>query len=194
MNASDRAAAWELLCEWTGSDSLRKHALAVEASMRAYARIWGEDEEKYAITGLVHDLDYERFPDPETGHPRIGLEELRKRGYPDDVIEAVAGHADYLDVPRTTRLAKTLYAVDELSGFVTACALVRPTGIEGLKPKSVRKKLKQPSFAAKVDREQISRGIDELGVDEAEHITVVIGALAERAEELGLTAAQVEAG
>ena len=138
MNASDRAAAWELLCEWTGSDSLRKHALAVEASMRAYARIWGEDEEKYAITGLVHDLDYERFPDPETGHPRIGLEELRKRGYPDDVIEAVAGHADYLDVPRTTRLAKTLYAVDELSGFVTACALVRPTGIEGLKPKSVR--------------------------------------------------------
>ena len=194
MNASDRAAAWELLCEWTGSDSLRKHVLAVEASMRAYARIWGEDEEKYAITGLVHDLDYERFPDPETGHPRIGLEELRKRGYPDDVIEAVAGHADYLDVPRTTRLAKTLYAVDELSGFVTACALVRPTGIEGLKPKSVRKKLKQPSFAAKVDREQISRGVDELGVDEAEHITVVIGALADRAEELGLTAAQVEAG
>jgi len=194
MNASDREAAWELLCEWTASDSLRKHALAVEASMRAYARIWGEDEERYAITGLVHDLDYERFPDPETGHPRIGLEELRKRGYPDDVIEAVAGHADYLDVPRTTRLAKTLYAVDELSGFVTACALVRPTGIEGLKPKSVRKKLKQPSFAAKVDREQISRGIDELGVDEAEHITVVIGALADRAEELGLTAAQVEAG
>src|SRR6187200_3071701 len=167
MNASDREAAWELLCEWTASDSLRKHALAVEASMRAYARIRGEDEEKYAITGLVHDLDYERFPDPETGHPRIGLEELRKRGYPDDVIDAVAGHADYLDVPRTTRLAKTLYAVDELSGFVTACALVRPTGIEGLKPKSVRKKLKQPSFAAKVDREQIRSGIDELGVDEA---------------------------
>ena len=107
---------------------------------------------------------------------------------------AVAGHADYLDVPRTTRLAKTLYAVDELSGFVTACALVRPTGIEGLKPKSVRKKLKQPSFAAKVDREQIRRGIEELGVDEAEHMTVVIGALAERAEELGLTTAQVEAG
>ena len=193
MNLS-RDAAWQLLTEWTASESLRKHALAVEASMRAYARIWGEDEEKYAITGLVHDLDYERFPDPETGHPRIGLEELRKRGYPDDVIEAVAGHADYLDVPRTTRLAKTLYAVDELSGFVTACALVRPTGIEGLKPKSVRKKLKQPSFAAKVDREQISRGVDELGVDEAEHITVVIGALADRAEELGLTAAQVEAG
>jgi len=189
-----REDAWQLVTEWIESDSLRKHLLGVEAAMRAYARKWDEDEETYAVTGLVHDLDYERFPDPETGHPRIGLEVLRKRGYPDDVIEAVAGHADYLDVPRTTRLAKTLYAVDELSGFVTACALVRPTGIEGLKPKSVRKKLKQPSFAAKVDREQISRGIDELGVDEAEHITVVIGALADRAEELGLTAAQVEAG
>ncbi len=194
MNASDREAAWELLCEWTTSDSLRKHALAVEASMRAYARIWGEDEEKYAITGLVHDLDYERFPDAETGHPRMGMAELEKRGYPADVIDAVAGHADYLEVPRETRLAKTLYAVDELSGFVTACALVRPTGIEGLKVKSVRKKLKQPSFAAKVDREQIARGIEELGVDEAEHITVVIDALADEAEELGLTAAQVEAG
>jgi predicted hydrolase (HD superfamily) len=162
--------------------------------MRAYARIWGDDEERYAITGLLHDLDYERHPDPETGHPRMGIEELRSRAYPEDVIDAVAGHADYLDVPRESRLAKTLYAVDELSGFVMACALVRPTGIEGLKVKSVRKKLKQPSFAAKVDREQIHRGIEELGVDEAKHITVVIGALAERAEELGLTAAQVEAG
>ena len=194
MNASDREAAWELLCEWTASDSLRKHALAVEASMRAYARIWGEEEERYAVTGLVHDLDYERFPDAETGHPRMGIEELRRRGYPDDVIGAVAGHADYLDVPRETRLAKTLYAVDELSGFVMACALVRPTGIEGLKVKSVRKKLKQPSFAAKVDREQIRRGIEELGVDEGEHITVVIDALAAHAGELGLTAAQAEAG
>jgi putative nucleotidyltransferase with HDIG domain len=194
MNAAGREAAWELLCEWTSSDSLRKHALAVETSMRAYARIWGDDEERYAITGLLHDLDYERHPDPETGHPRMGIEELRSRAYPEDVIDAVAGHADYLDVPRESRLAKTLYAVDELSGFVMACALVRPTGIEGLKVKSVRKKLKQPSFAAKVDREQIHRGIEELGVDEAEHVTVVIGALAERAEELGLTAAQVETG
>lgn len=193
MNVSDREAAWELLCEWTVSDSLRKHALAVEASMRAYARIWGEDEERYAVTGLVHDLDYERFPDAETGHPRMGMEELRRRGYPDDVIEAVAGHADYLDVPRRTRLARTLYAVDELSGFVTACALVRPTGIEGLKAKSVRKKLKQPSFAAKVDRDQIRRGIEELGVDEGEHITTVIEALAAHAEELGLTAAEAGA-
>ncbi len=194
MNASGREAAWELLCEWTSSDSLRKHALAVEASMRAYARILGEDEERYAITGLLHDLDYERHPDAETGHPRMAIEELRSRGYPDDVIEAIAGHADYLEVPRESQLAKTLYAVDELSGFVMACALVRPTGIEGMKVKSVRKKLKQPSFAAKVDREQIGRGIEELGVDEGEHIAVVIGALADRAEELGLTAAQVEAG
>jgi putative nucleotidyltransferase with HDIG domain len=193
MNASDRQAAWELLCEWTASDSLRKHALAVAASMRAYARAWGEDEEKYAVTGLVHDLDYERFPNPESGHPRKGIEELRRRDYPDDVIEAVAGHADYLGVPRESRLAQTLYAVDELSGFVVACALVRPTGIEGMKVKSVRKKLKQPSFAAKVDREQISRGIEELGVDEGEHIAFVIDALAAEAEELGLTAAQVEA-
>ena len=194
MNASDREAAWELLCEWTSSDSLRKHALAVEASMRAYARIWDEDEEKYAITGLVHDLDYERFPDADTGHPRIGMAELARRGYPADVIDAVAGHADYLEVPRETRLAKTLYAVDELSGFVTACALIRPTGIEGMKVKSVRKKLKQPSFAAKVDREQIARGFVELGVDESEHIAVVIEALAADAEELGLTAAEAEAG
>ena len=194
MNASDREAAWELLCEWTASDSLRKHALAVEASMRAYARIWGEDEERYAITGLVHDLDYERFPDAETGHPRMGIAELRERRYPEDVIEAVAGHADYLEVPRETRLAKTLYGVDELSGFVMACALVRPTGIEGIKVKSVRKKLKQPSFAAKVDREQIRRGIAELGVEEGEHIAVVIEALASQAEALGLTAAQIEAG
>lgn len=194
MNASDREAAWALLCEWTASDSLRKHALAVAAAMRAYAPVWGEDEETYAVTGLVHDLDYERFPDAATGHPRIAIEELRRRGYPDAVIDAVAGHADYLGVPRESRLAKTLYAVDELAGFAMACALVRPTGIDGMTVKSVRKKLKQPSFAAKVDRAQISRGIAELGVDEAEHIAVVIGALAEHAEELGLTAAQVEAG
>ncbi|HET6831436.1 MAG TPA: HD domain-containing protein [Solirubrobacterales bacterium] len=194
MNASDREAAWELLCEWTASDSLRKHALAVAASMRAYARSWGEDEERYAITGLLHDLDYERHPDAATGHPRKAIEELRRRDYPKDVIEAVAGHADYLGVPRESRLARTLYAVDELSGFVMACALVRPTGIEGMKVKSVRKKLKQPSFAAKVDREQIARGIEELGVDEGEHIGVIIDALAADADELGLTAAQVESG
>jgi putative nucleotidyltransferase with HDIG domain len=186
MSEPTRDEAWDLFCEWTESDSLRKHALGVEAAMRAYARRFGEDEERWAVTGIVHDLDYERYPDLETGHPRKALEELRSRGYPDDVVDAVAGHADFLGVPRETQMAKTLYAVDELSGFIAACALVRPTGIEGMKPKSVRKKLKQPSFAAKVDRDQIRRGIEELGVDENEHIQVVIDAMAEKAAELGL--------
>jgi putative nucleotidyltransferase with HDIG domain len=187
-----RDQAWELFCEWTESDSLRKHALAVEACMRAYARIWGEDEERYAVTGIVHDLDYERYPELDTGHPRIALAELEKLGYPQDVIDAVAGHAEFLEVPRETRMAKTLFAVDELSGFVTACALVRPTGIEGMKVKSVRKKLKQPSFAAKVDRGQIERAIAELEVDETEHIQRVIDALAAEAETLGLTPEQAQ--
>jgi predicted hydrolase (HD superfamily) len=186
MAQPTRDDAWALVCEWIDSDSLRKHVLGVEVAMRAYARRDGEDEETWAITGLVHDLDYERYPDLDTGHPRYALKELEERGYPQEVIDAVAGHADFLGVPRETRLAKTLYAVDELSGFVAACALVRPTGIEGMKPKSVRKKLKQPSFAAKVDREQISRAIEELGVDEAEHIQLVIDAMAENASELGL--------
>ena len=186
MQKPTRADAWDLVCEWIASDSLRKHVLGVEAAMRAYARRDGEDEELWGITGLVHDLDYERFPDPATGHPRMALEELRGRDYPAEVVEAVAGHAEYLEVPRQTPLARTLYAVDELSGFIAACALVRPSGIEGLKPKSVRKKLKQPSFAAKVDRGQIQRGIEELGVDESEHIQLVIEAMGERADELGL--------
>jgi putative nucleotidyltransferase with HDIG domain len=189
-----RDQAWDLFCEWTESDSLRKHALAVEACMKAYARIWGEDEERYAVTGLVHDLDYERYPDLETGHPRMALAELERLGYPEDVIDAVAGHAEFLGVPRETRMAKTLFAVDELSGFVTACALVRPTGIEGMKVKSVRKKLKQPSFAAKVDREEIARAIAELEVDETEHIQRIIDALSADAEALGLTAAQASGG
>ena len=193
MAEPTRDDAWELFCEWTESDSLRKHALGVEAAMRAYARKYGEDEELWAIAGIVHDLDYERYPDLDTGHPRIALEELRKRGYPQEVIDAVAGHAEFLEVLRETRMAKTLFAVDELSGFIAACALVRPTGIEGMKPKSVRKKLKQPSFAAKVDRGQIQRAIEDLGVDESEHIQFVIDAMAERADELGLSAEQVSA-
>jgi putative nucleotidyltransferase with HDIG domain len=186
MSEPTRDEAWDLFCEWTESDSLRKHVLGVEAAMRAYARKFGEDEERWAVTGIVHDLDYERYPDLKTGHPRMALEELEAKGYPQDVIDAVAGHAEFLEVPRETPMARTLYAVDELSGFIAACALVRPTGIAGLKPKSVRKKLKQPSFAAKVDREQIRRGIEELGVDESEHIQFVIDAMAERADELGL--------
>jgi putative nucleotidyltransferase with HDIG domain len=186
MPEPTREDAWNLVCEWISSDSLRKHVLGVEAAMRAYAREGGEDEELWGITGLVHDLDYERYPDLETGHPRHALKELEARGYPGEVIDAVAGHAEFLGVPRETPLAKTLYGVDELSGFIAACALVRPTGVEGMTPKSVRKKLKQPSFAAKVDRDQIRRGIDELGVDENEHIQLVIDAMAERADELGL--------
>jgi putative nucleotidyltransferase with HDIG domain len=186
MSEPSRDDAWELFCEWTESDSLRKHVLGVEAAMRAYARKFGEDEERWAVTGIVHDLDYERYPDLETGHPRMALEELRNRGYPDDIIDAVAGHATFLGVPRETLMAKTLFAVDELSGFIAACALVRPTGIEGMKPKSVRKKLKQPSFAAKVDRGEIAQGIEELGVDESEHIQFVIDAMSERAGEPGL--------
>jgi putative nucleotidyltransferase with HDIG domain len=181
-----REDAWQLVTEWVESDSLRKHLLGVEAAMRAYARKWDEDEELYAVTGLVHDLDYERYPDLETGHPRYALAELEERGYPQEVIDAVAGHADFMGVPRETRLAKTLYAVDELSGFVAACALVRPTGIEGMKPKSVKKKLKQPSFAAAVSREEVQRGIDELGVDPDEHMMLIIEALSQRSDELGL--------
>src|SRR5919106_552885 len=191
MAEPTRDEAWELFREWTESDSLRKHALGVEAAMRAYARRFGEDEERWAVTGIVHDLDYERYPDLDTGHPRMALEELRRREYPDEVIDAVAGHAEFLDVPRETQLAKTLYAVDELSGFIAACALVRPTGIEGMTAKSVRKKLKQPSFAAKVDRDQIRHAIQELDVDESEHIQFVIDAMAERADKLGLSAEQV---
>jgi putative nucleotidyltransferase with HDIG domain len=181
-----REDAWQLVTEWVDSDSLRKHLLGVEAAMRAYALKWDEDEELYAVTGLVHDLDYERYPDLETGHPRHAIKELKERGYPQEVIDAVAGHADFMGVARETRMAKTLYAVDELSGFVAACALVRPTGIEGMKPKSVKKKLKQPSFAAAVNRDEVQRGIDELGVDQDEHIALIIDALAERSDELGL--------
>ncbi len=181
-----RDDAWRLFCEWTESESLRAHVLGVEAAMRAYAREGGEDEELWAITGIVHDLDYERFPDLQTGHPRMAIEELTRRGYPDDLVDAVAGHADFLGVPRTTPLARTLYAVDELSGFIAACARVRPTGIVGLTPKSVKKKLKQPSFAAGVDRDDVKRGAEELGVDFDAHVALVIAAMEERADELGL--------
>ncbi len=181
----NREESWKLLCEWTESDSLRKHMLAVEAAMRAYARKFGADEEKWGITGLLHDMDYEKHPTPDE-HPMVGVRELESRGYPEDVLHAIKGHADYLDVPRDTLMAKTLYAVDELSGFVVACALVRPEGLEGLRAKSVRKKMKQKSFAAAVNREDIVRGAEELGVDLNEHIEFVAGALRERSDVLGL--------
>jgi len=182
----DRDAAWALFCEWTESDSLRKHVLGVEAAMVAYAREGGHDEELWAATGILHDLDYERYPDLETGHPRMAIEELRRLGYPEELIDAVAGHADFLGVPRVTPLARTLYAVDELSGFVAACARVRPTGIHGMAPKSVKKKLGQPSFAAGVDREGVRQSAEELGVDFDAHVARVIAAMDERAGELGL--------
>ena len=181
-----RDDAWQLVEEWIESDSLRKHLLGVEAAMRAYARKWGEDEEMYAVTGLLHDLDYERYPDLDTGHPRKALELFDERDYPQELIDAVAGHATFLGVPRETRMAKTLFAVDELSGFVAACALVRPTGIEGMTPKSVKKKLKQPSFAAGVNRDEVYQGAEELGVDFTEHVAFVIAAMQEQADELGL--------
>jgi putative nucleotidyltransferase with HDIG domain len=182
----NREQSWELLCTWTESDSLRKHMLAVEAAMRAYARRFGEDEEKWGITGLLHDMDYEKHPTPEE-HPLVGVRELESRGYPEDVIHAIKGHADYLDVPRDTLMSKTLYAVDELSGFIVACALMRPEGLENMKAKSVRKKMKQKSFAAAVNRDDIVRGADELGVDLGEHIEFVARALRERSGELGFT-------
>src|SRR2546423_5514007 len=186
MAQPTREEAWTLVEEWIQSDSLRKHLLGVEAGMRAYARRWGEDEELYAVTGLLHDLDYERYPDLETGHPRMAIALFEERGYPRELIDAVAGHATFLGVPRETRIAKTLYAVDELSGFISACALVRPTGIVGLTPKSVKKKLKQPSFAAGVNRDEVRQGAEELGVDFDEHIAKVIAAMEARADELGL--------
>jgi len=191
MAAPTRDQAWELVCEWVSSDSLRKHLLGVEVAMRAYARDGGHDEELWGVTGLVHDLDYERHPDLDDevdGHPRTALRLFEELDWPPELIDAVAGHATFLGVPRERPMARTLFAVDELSGFIAACALVRPTGIEGMKPKSVRKKLKQPSFAAGVDREEVRRGAEELGVDFDEHVAFVIAAMAERADDLGLAA------
>lgn len=186
MAPVDRDEAWRLFCEWTDSESLRKHVLAVEAGMVAYARERGEDEQLWAATGILHDLDYEKHPDLETGHPRVALEELRRLGYPEEMIDAVAGHASYLGVPRETSLSKTLFAVDELAGFITAVALVRPTGIHGLTPKSVKKKMKQASFAAAVDRDELRAAAADLGVDFDEHVAKVIAAMEERSGELGL--------
>jgi predicted hydrolase (HD superfamily) len=189
MPQPTRDQAWELVCEWVSSDSLRRHLLGVEAAMRGYARRYEADEELWGITGLVHDLDYERHPDlddSENGHPRTALRLFEELDWPPELIEAVAGHATFLGVPRESDLAKVLFAVDELSGFIAACAFVRPTGIEGLTPKSVKKKLKQPSFAAAVNREEVREGAEELGVDFDEHVAFVIEAMSERADELGL--------
>jgi putative nucleotidyltransferase with HDIG domain len=190
MPTPTRDEAWQLVEEWIDSDSLKKHLLGVEAGMLAYARKQGADEQLYAVTGLLHDLDYERYPDLDTGHPRKALELFEKKEYPQEMIDAVAGHAPFLGVSRESELAKTLYAVDELTGFISACALVRPTGIEGMKPKSVKKKLKQPSFAAGVNREEVYEAADDLGVEFDDHVELLIEALQERAPELGLAADQ----
>ncbi len=179
-----RQEAWDLLCQWTQSDSLRRHMLAVEAAMRAYAPRFDGDVELWGLTGLLHDLDYERYPNLEDGHPRYALRELEARGYPPELIRAVASHADFLGVPRETPMEKTLYAVDELSGFILAVAYVRPEGLIGMTPKSVKKKLKQPSFAAAVGRDELREGAEALGVDFDEHLQIVIAALAEHQDEL----------
>ena len=188
-----RPEAWTLFCEWTESPSLRKHVLAVEAAMRAYARRFGEDEELWGVTGILHDLDYERHPDLESGHPRIALAELEARDYPPELVRAVASHADFLGVSRETPMEKTLYAVDELTGFIMACAYVRPTGIHGLTPKSVKKKMKTPAFAAAVNRDELREGAEALGVDFDEHLAFVIAALEERADELELNGSAAHA-
>ena len=184
--ALSRGEAWSLFCEWTESPSLRKHVLAVEAAMRAYARRFGEDEEFWGVVGLLHDLDYERHPDLETGHPRVAMAELERMGQPPELIRAIASHAAFLGVSRDSRLEKTLYAVDELSGFIMACAYVRPQGIQGLTARSVRKKLKQPSFAAAVARTDLREGAAALGVEFDAHVDFVVAALAQHADVLEL--------
>ena len=182
----DRQAAWELLCEYTKGEGLRKHGLAVEAVMRHFARKLGEDEKTWAIVGLLHDFDYEQHPD-ERQHPAEGAPILRERGYPEAVVRAILGHADYTGVPRDTQMAKVLYAVDELAGFITAVALVRPSkSIHEVVTRSVRKKLKDKAFARSVNRDDIIKGAEELGVDLDEHIGEVIAALRPLAAALGL--------
>jgi putative nucleotidyltransferase with HDIG domain len=179
-----RTEAWNLLCEWTKGESLRRHALAVEAAMRTYAGRFDEDEELWGATGLLHDLDYERYPSLEDGHPRFALRELEARGYPPELVRAVASHAEYMGVPRETPMEKALFAVDELSGFVLACAYVRPDGLRGMTAKSVKKKMKSASFAAAVSRDDLRQGAEELGVDFDEHVEVVIAALEAQGAEL----------
>jgi putative nucleotidyltransferase with HDIG domain len=181
----DRDNAWELLCEYTKGDPLRKHARAVEAVMRSYARRLGEDEEKWGIVGMLHDFDYEMYPNPPD-HPMKGSEILRERGYGDEIRNAILGHANYTGVARDTLLARALYACDELTGFVVACALVRPNGIWDLEAGSVRKKLKDKAFARTVNRDEVYEGAEELGVDLAEHITFIVASLREVAGEIGL--------
>lgn len=183
----DRPAAWALLTEYTQNESLLKHAMAVEAALRAYAPKYGGDPEEWGVVGLVHDFDYERYPSREAGHPFKGGEILRARGYPEHLIQAVLSHADYSGIPRETSLQKVLFACDELCGFITAAALIRPTrSVLDLEASSVRKRMKDKAFARQVSRDDIVKGAQQLGVDLNEHIAFVIQAMRSVADELGL--------
>jgi putative nucleotidyltransferase with HDIG domain len=186
-----RGETLALMHEYTASESLRKHMLAVEAAMRAYAKKFGEDEERWGTTGLIHDFDYERFPNnahsPSEEHPSEGVRILRGKGYPEDVLTAILGHAQYTNTPRASRMAKALFAVDELTGLVTATALVRPSkSVHEVDARSVRKKMKDKAFARGVNRDDVTNGAAELGVDLDEHIAFVIAAMQDCAGELGL--------
>jgi putative nucleotidyltransferase with HDIG domain len=187
-----RDQAWETLTRYTKSEALLRHALAVEAAVRAYARRFGEDEELWGVTALLHDFDYEIHPTLDK-HPQDGAPILRDEGYPEEVVEAVLSHAEHLAMPRDTLLKKTLFACDELAGFIHACGLVRPTGLDGLEPKSVKKKLKQPSFAAGVHREEVYAGAELLALDLDEHLRNVTEAMQPIAAELGLRTAATAA-
>jgi putative nucleotidyltransferase with HDIG domain len=189
-NAMDRNHAWGLLCEYTQSESLRKHMLAVEACMRAYARKFGEDEDKWGITGLLHDFDYEKYSTPAE-HPFVGNKILEERGYPEEMRRAILSHADYSGVKRESRMEKTLYACDEIAGFITASALVKPNkSLAEVEAKSVRKKMKDKAFARSVNRDDIINGAADLGVDLEEHIAFCIEAMKGIAAELGLAGNQ----
>ena len=183
-----RERAWETLTRYTKSQALLRHALAVEAGVRFYARKLGEDEELWAAVALLHDFDYEMHPTLDR-HPQDGAAILREEGWPEEVVEAVLSHAEHLELPRDTPLKRTLFACDELAGFVHACGLVRPDGIETLEPKSVRKKLKQPSFASGVHRDEVYAGAELLGLELDEHIRNVVTAMRPIAGELGLRTA-----
>ncbi len=185
-DAMSRAAAWDLLCEWTQGESLRKHALAVEAAVRGYARKFGEDEQAWAVVALLHDFDYERYPTLDN-HPFRGCDELRRLGYPEWVMRAILSHADYSGVPRESLLEKTLFACDEMAGFVTAAALVRPSrSVLDLEAPSVIKKMKDKAFARAVSRDDLRSGAELLGLPLEEHVTNVILFMREQADALGL--------
>ncbi len=185
-----RDEALALVEEYTDNVNLRRHMFAVEAAMRAYAEKFGEDPERWGLAGLLHDFDYERWPNdehaPDREHPSEGVRILRGMGYPEDILHAILAHADYTGVPAESRMDRAVRAVDELTGFIVACSLVRPHGIMDLEPRSVKKKMKDSSFAAAVDRDEMRAAAEELGEEWTEHVTFVIGAMRGIVDELGL--------